>query len=134
MGVTDGPEYRWYMLGCGRFGWDPLAEEEFWPKYRRYRRCSRAIQKFEQRRVTRKGGPGGLFGAENRLLERLLRNVIRERDQLDYLANAVSAGQSADGGDSGGTGVKRRPKKPVLAGAGAKPLPHLDPDPPVRNP
>ena len=91
----NGREYDWYVAGCARFGWTPLLAEEFWPRFLWYRRSSRAIQKFERRRASRKGF-GGLLGTENRTIERILRNVIRERDQWDFLATAVAAGQSAE--------------------------------------
>ena len=61
-----------------------------------------------------------------------------ELENLSPLAAAVTMGQALEneGLDDGGAGMPayRRPDLPVLVGSGAKLLPHLDPEPPVRDP
>jgi hypothetical protein len=135
MEESESRAYYWYVLGCRQFEWEPLSAKEFWPQFKRYRRCSRAIRKYQKRREERLG-KGGLFALENRFLERLMRVVTRERDRLDYLANAVAAGQKIDpdSPEDGGVPVLSRTDPPVLVGAAAKLLPPLDPEPAWRDP
>ena len=126
-------EYNWYMLGCRQFHWAPLSAEEFWPHFKRYRRLSRAIQKYEQRSARRRRA-GGLFAVTGRFMDRLVRTLMHERERLDYLASAVAAGQREEGGDTGGAGAALDPPPQNRTDRAAKLLPHLDPEPALRDP
>ncbi len=128
-------EYQAYIRGCRQFDWQPLSAEMFRSLYGRYRRCSRAIQRYEQRRNRRLAKRTGSACRDDAFLERLIRSIRHERERLDYLSTAVSAGQRGEE-ENGGAGMPayRRPDLPVLVGAGAKLHPELDPEPPVRDP
>ncbi len=134
MDEDDACLYRWYVVGCRKLGWMPLNELEFSSEYLRYRRCSRAIQLFEQRRQLRMANVAGSTYHEDVFFERLIRGIRRERERLDFLSTAVSAGRPSNE-EPGGAGMPacRIVDPPVLVVAGAKLLPHLDPEPPVRN-
>lgn len=123
-------ELRWYLQGCERLGWEPVGGDAFVAMYKRYLRCGRAIQKSHRRKATAALIPGGL-----RFFDRLMTNVIRERDRLDFLSTAVSAGRQMDEG-SGGAGVAVMPTRrpPELSGSSSKLRPDLDPEPAWRNP
>ncbi|MCW3094533.1 MAG: hypothetical protein JWL77_151 [Chthonomonadaceae bacterium] len=126
-------DFRWYLQGCRKFDWRPLSEIDFRTQYKRYRRCGRALEHYEQRRTRHLNRRGSNY-RDDVFLERLIRSIWDEHEQLNYLATAVSAGHAMDDEDGGaGMPAHRCPDVPVLVGAGAKPLPHLDPEPWVRD-
>jgi len=131
---TGSREYRWYLRGCRKLNW-PLqfGPTEFIVQYRRYRRCTEAIERYESRRIRHMRRRGGTGYRDDVFLERLMQSIHLEQARLEYLATAVSAGQ---GDDAGGAGMPayRRPNMPILVGAGAKLPPHLDPEPWARDP
>lgn len=122
-------EYQWYLSGCDILGHVPLQAHEFWPRYRRYKRCSRILEKYARR--SREAD--GVFKLQNRLLDRLINRVKDEHFKLTFLELAVLAGRNADGGDAGAP-VRQIPRDPVLVGCGAKLHPDLDPEPYWRDP
>ena len=129
-------EYLWYVQGCRKLNWPlQLSPTEFSTQYGRYRRCNRTIQRYEQRRIRHMRRRSGSTYKEDAFLERLIKSIRQERELLDYLSTAVSAGRGSED-DDGGAGMPayRRPDQPVLVGAGAKLPPHLDPEPDVRDP
>ena len=130
MDRAEAREYRWYLMGCERLGWPPVSGEEFVPQYKRYRRCSRAIQKYNRRSAVTRS-----FPVVGRFMTRLMSTVIRERNRLDFLSTAVSAGQGMDQRE-GGAGVAVLPTGPPphLIDSAAKLHPALDPEPAWRNP
>ena len=130
----DARNYRWYLRGCFKLEWTPVNETEFCTQYGRYRRCNRALQRYEHRR-TRHLNRRGLSYRDDVFLERLIRKIRDEYEQLNYLETAISSGLSR-GNDQGGAGMPayRLPDTPVLVGAGAKLPPHLDPEPWARDP
>ena len=132
-------EFRWYVQGCLDLGLEPKLERSlFLVHYDRYQRLSQAMQRYEERRRRRVGRHRGSLYQDDVFLERLMGAIRAEQEKLKPLTTAVGIGQRIDNDDmsDGGAGMPayRRPDPPVLVGAGAKMLPHLDPDPPFRDP
>jgi len=132
-------EFHWYRLGSLNVGHEPtLDHSQFVTHYERYKRCTRTIQRYEERRRRRIARRRGSVYQDDVYLERLMRSIRQEQEELEPLAAAVSRGRSLENGDRGmgGAGVPayRLPDLPVLVGAGAKMLPHLDTEPWMRDP
>ena len=136
MDETQRQEFRWYLLGSRHVGHETrLDRNEFLAHYDRYKRCSQAIQRYEERKRRLLRRRRGAAYKDDVFLERLMAAVRKEQEMLTPLAAAVALGQALDM-DDGGAGVPayRRPDMPVLVGAGAKLPPHLDPEPWARDP
>jgi hypothetical protein len=136
MDETQRQEFRWYIMGSRNVGHEPgLDRNEFLAHYGRYKRCSQAIQRYEERKRRLLRRRRGAAYKDDVFLERLMAVVREEQKKLTPLAAAVAIGQALDM-DDGGAGVSahRLPDTPVLVGAGAKLLPHLDPEPWMRDP
>lgn len=139
MDETQSQEFRWYLLGCRNVGFETaLDREQFQEHYDRYKRCSKAIERYEARKRRQINRRRGTTYRDDAFMERLIKKIREEQEMLTPLAAAVSLGQALDGGSmgSGGAGVPapRYPTQPPLVGAGAKIIPPLDPEPWMRDP
>ena len=130
-------EYRWYVLGCRLSGeTEPLPEEAFrllYRRYRRYRSVSRLVDRLRRQSIPilRSWNTCRSLTIEWPLFDWLFRKLSR----LNWLGELVEAGRRLDS-EEGGAAVPSysKPRTPVLAGAAAKLLPPLDPEPAWRDP
>lgn len=132
-------EFRWYLLGCRNVGFETaLDREQFQEHYDRYKRCCKAIERYETRKRRQISRRRGATYRDDAFMERLIKTIREEQEMLRPLAAAVALGQALDGGSpgSGGAGVPapRYPNQPPLVGSAAKILPPLDPEPWMRDP
>lgn len=130
----DTPElYARYLRGCALVHATPISVEDFAVTMRRYERCNAVLHTYRLKR--HRPGFWLTIGGhrEIRRFVKMIRNIESERERLLWIRERIIAGSCGD--EEGGAGVPAYPvrPRPTLTMSAAKLLPHLDPEPDVRE-